>query len=572
MASSLLSFLENNFLCDVTLKVEESTFFCHKVVLAAGSKYFYKKFEENSLDTLEVPAPVTPKFPSLSPSKVFPTVLKYLYADQRQDVLDSEALNSSTAFALFALANSLEIPSLLNFVGKFIAEEVLNDENGADVLYEGIKFGSEVLMQAAFQRVIDTFDNIASRPSGVESLVQLPFGSILEVFESSELNTSKEGKVYEVVCRYIQKRDELPEEAKEELKEEAKEELKDPLKALEITKLSDSEKLQLLQTIKWPYLSHEELLKASTNPVISIAKDLIVEGLSIQLSSLDKTNTSHSYKVSKVPRKLYQLTSETSRKKSYFEDEKEPETYQETYEEPYQEEPKPKSDGFWRSSYLHSRYSSPKPPQKQSITQLPLLKLELPIEFVYSFDFDDNGALFYLGSSGKAIPWQNPHTSGQVRAFASSISYGKIEDFVGRTVTNLRTGNEMHSYLGVDLGSGRQFLPTVYTLRNRASQAHACLNWQFEGSLDRNHWKPLDRRIHFTGNLEIDDELKPERITLKQSGATHSWAIDPEFYERKDQGFRYFRVVQLDKNASNFYNLAFSGIELYGFAIAGNWP
>jgi len=33
-------------------------------------------------------------------------------------------------------------------------------------------------------------------------------------------------------------------------------------------------------------------------------------------------------------------------------------------------------------------------------------------EFVYKYDMDDNGVLYYLGTSGKTKPYVNPHILG----------------------------------------------------------------------------------------------------------------------------------------------------------------
>ena len=74
---------------------------------------------------------------------------------------------------------------------------------------------------------------------------------------------------------------------------------------------------------------------------------------------------------------------------------------------------------------------------------------------MYQYDFDDNGALYWLGSYGKTRVWQNPHTLGLVHSFASSIGQGHAENFTGRESTNTRTANEPYSYFGVDLGEGR---------------------------------------------------------------------------------------------------------------------
>ena len=81
-----------------------------------------------------------------------------------------------------------------------------------------------------------------------------------------------------------------------------------------------------------------------------------------------------------------------------------------------------------------------------------------PNEFAFQSHFDENGALFFLGSFGKRRLWQNPHLLGQIQAFSSSIGSGKPEDVVGRTMVNCRTGNEPFSYFGVDLGEGRETL------------------------------------------------------------------------------------------------------------------
>lgn len=151
--------------------------------------------------------------------------------------------------------------------------------------------------------------------------------------------------------------------------------------------------------------------------------------------------------------------------------------------------------------------SGPKAPQKTFERQDSPLNatrnnptLDRPSEFVFEHDFDENGALYYLGSFAKKRLWQNPHQIGQILAFGSSVGGGKIEDFVGRTATNCRTLNEPYSYFGVDLGNGRRLLPTCYSIRNRNSPTHVLLNWHFEGSNDKVNWTLLDRRIYFTNS------------------------------------------------------------------------
>lgn len=202
-----------------------------------------------------------------------------------------------------------------------------------------------------------------------------------------------------------------------------------------------------------------------------------------------------------------------------------------------------------------------------------LAAVDTPAEFNYEFDFDEGGALYFLGSSGRRKLWQNPHSTAHVQAFASSIGAGKIEDFVGRIASNCRTHNEPYSYFGIDLGKDRGLVPTIYTIRNRISTTHVLMNWVFEASNDKVNWFELDRRNYMTGRQEEDAMLEQEAKKLREKGAASSWAIDTDIYrEIGYEGFRYFRIMQITKNSSGSDNLALAGFELYGRVTKGRWP
>jgi len=79
-----------------------------------------------------------------------------------------------------------------------------------------------------------------------------------------------------------------------------------------------------------------------------------------------------------------------------------------------------------------------------------------------------------------------------------------MEDFVGRTATNLKTINEPGSHMGIDLGPDRFFMPTCYTIRNRNSLSHVLMNWEFQVSNDKVNWCTLDQRNYMTGDNDID--------------------------------------------------------------------
>jgi len=102
------------------------------------------------------------------------------------------------------------------------------------------------------------------------------------------------------------------------------------------------------------------------------------------------------------------------------------------------------------------------------------------LEFRLDHDFDENGALFWLGTRGGNQSYQNPYSLSLVKVFFSSMGRGSYEDFVGRSLVNCRTLNEPNAYMGIDFGAERYLIPTCYTIRNRDSTRHVLINWIFE--------------------------------------------------------------------------------------------
>ena len=197
-------------------------------------------------------------------------------------------------------------------------------------------------------------------------------------------------------------------------------------------------------------------------------------------------------------------------------------------------------------------------------------KKNYPI-FKYTYDFDENGALYYIGTLGKKHVYRNPHELNLVTAFASSLSKGEISDFVGRNLVNLRTENEEFSFFGVDLGQNRKLIPTAYSIRNRNSSTHVLLCWELEGSNDKINFEVLDTRIFWSENYEINKKLERERNLLIKPGCTSTWGISKKIREKFPEGFRYFLLKQIDINSNGSYNLTNSGFELYGDARGSGW-
>ena len=57
------------------------------------------------------------------------------------------------------------------------------------------------------------------------------------------------------------------------------------------------------------------------------------------------------------------------------------------------------------------RHSNANARAPQRANQPPTI-IESPTEFLFEYNFDEYGVLYYLGSMGRRRLWQNPHTIG----------------------------------------------------------------------------------------------------------------------------------------------------------------
>ena len=144
-----------------------------------------------------------------------------------------------------------------------------------------------------------------------------------------------------------------------------------------------------------------------------------------------------------------------------------------------------------------------------------------------------------------------------IKVFSSSISTGKLEDISGRATSNFKTKNEMNPFIGIDLGINRGLRITAYTIRNGNSNANTMICWQFEGSNTGNEWAIIDRRVHSTS-----EDVK----YLAEKGKSSTWGVI-----NTERSYRYFRLVQTDRNLAGNFVLSISCIELYGIITGNGW-
>jgi hypothetical protein len=181
--------------------------------------------------------------------------------------------------------------------------------------------------------------------------------------------------------------------------------------------------------------------------------------------------------------------------------------------------------------------------QLRTVVETPMLSRV----FTYQSDFDTQGILFHLGSSGGTQPYQNPVLRGVVAVSASSVADDSLpaHAIVGRDTVRFTTRAVAGSWVQVDFADAR-VRATRYTLKHYSTwDTEALRNWVLEGSRDGVAWTSL--RAH------VEDRA------LAKLGATASWELDPAL-----GAFRFFRVRQTGLNSNRHHFLALSGMELYG--------
>mmetsp|Transcript_33095 Transcript_33095/g.73777 ORF Transcript_33095/g.73777 Transcript_33095/m.73777 type:complete len:595 (+) Transcript_33095:61-1845(+) len=574
LAGTLLDFLENVALHDCFVKVpgEPSRDIpCHRVILSAGSRYFAQLFlhgsPEESKDAV-VDLPTLPPDDRLRAQicAAFPLVLKFLYTSQDVDAMRA-ILPNTDAEGLFAAAVLLQMPTLVEVTAAHIMSNVLGPSTAARLLSTSLwlqdtlgDHGSSLGgISARFSQelrrgfmALQPHHELAPTSDLLSLFSHLPVSAILDTLEADDLEVDKEGDVLDVVKHVLKERCIEDADAAAPAESSAAEPAEGERKESSPNTRGPFSKEQaaaVLGACRLAHLSHEQLIAASRDPLLlRVGAEAQKDGTPGFVASV-----------------LDALSSRLS------------------HHEPVQDgsrsvkPPRPSTLRHSTSLAPH-RYAAPPPVAPPFMEPRPLASMEVltpdhrggivatlesPLLFRHARDFDEGGALFWLGTSARTQAWRNPASLGHVQPLASSIGYGiqaKCEDIVGRAAVSLRTANEPQSYFGVDLRGERLLVASGYCLRNRDSTSHVLLSWIFQGSVDGVHWQTLDERS--------------QQQCFRESGATAFFAIAGMDGALADAGppFRCFRVVQTTKNSSNSFNLALSCIELYGRAVRGSWP
>lgn len=88
---------------------------------------------------------------------------------------------------------------------------------------------------------------------------------------------------------------------------------------LKLKRLSKVEKTELFKTIRFGFLHHEDLLRMTSNPVFELAKNFIVEGLSVRLDTYENSKKKN-LNINLEPRVNYELNISAIHKNDHLKD------------------------------------------------------------------------------------------------------------------------------------------------------------------------------------------------------------------------------------------------------------
>ena len=114
-------------------------------------------------------------------------------------------------------------------------------------------------------------------------------------------------------------------------------------------------------------------------------------------------------------------------------------------------------------------------------------------ECPFTFPFDKNGAIYWIGSEGGSKEYENPQNTGLLYVEISTLYRGKLENLTSysdpttsadRIAAATYTNNSSKSWVIIDFGPERSLRPAFYCLKHGASgksppPVSHCMSWDY---------------------------------------------------------------------------------------------
>ena len=242
---SLTDYVNDQFLSDAILKLNDIQFYFHRIILISCSDYINNYFislknnnnsetkpleeikPENEGNTeikdfqnkdqnkiiINFPEIISSSFGGGNKKNCLEKILKYCYSNQNFKSIESD-INQYNIFTLLEMSHSLGIKSLkLNLENKII-KKYLGKDNATKLALESKIFDLKKLNKEAINYITENFKEVKIFKNDI---IDLDFESFKNLMNSDKINIFSEKDISEFILDYIKSRRDLPEEEKEKL-------------------------------------------------------------------------------------------------------------------------------------------------------------------------------------------------------------------------------------------------------------------------------------------------------------------------------------------------------------------
>ncbi|XP_059170048.1 uncharacterized protein LOC131951707 [Physella acuta] len=199
---SLENVWTNKLLCDVTVKVQDDTFECHRLLLAVASDFFMALFRSGMKE-------VTENFVVLHdiPSEAFHLILKGLYTG-------ANVLSAENYIDVWRAAHQLQIQTVIHLCEHFASKNITAD-TWETIFTVAKSLQSERVLAKLQEYMINNFNEVCISPI----FLQFTFEDLRDLIKSQDLVVSSEDLVMESVIRWVNYDPKVKNERKEGTKE-----------------------------------------------------------------------------------------------------------------------------------------------------------------------------------------------------------------------------------------------------------------------------------------------------------------------------------------------------------------
>lgn len=183
----------------------------HKIIMASSSNYVKELLDKTpEIKKINLPKPIKP---STEDQKTDPTskIISFCYGDYDLKELKENGFGRENCLLYFSLAQSLQMKKLEKLIQEYISQNLLNPESAAKFYLEASKFETQTWKNESLEKLAKNLGNILEKEQETDNLLNLPLEPFCEILKRDDISLENEDPLLDLVLKYIQKRENLPE-------------------------------------------------------------------------------------------------------------------------------------------------------------------------------------------------------------------------------------------------------------------------------------------------------------------------------------------------------------------------